>query len=88
VLLTVHVTPRSGVDEVVGWRGEVLAVRVTAAPEGGRANVAVCKLLSKTLRLPKSGVRVVRGTTGRTKVLEVDADEEALHRALGVPPLD
>ncbi len=36
--LAVHVTPKSGRDEVVGWRGSELAVRVTAPPEGGKAN--------------------------------------------------
>jgi uncharacterized protein YggU (UPF0235/DUF167 family) len=45
--LAVHVTPRSGRDEVSGWRGAELSVRVTVAPEGGKANVAVCILVAK-----------------------------------------
>jgi len=86
VLLDVHVTPKSGRDEVVGWRGERLAVRVRAAPESGRANEAVCKVISAALGLPKSGVSVARGSAGRTKVLEIDADEADVRRVFGSPP--
>ena len=86
MLLKVHVTPKSGADEVSGWRGDALVVRVRAAPEGGKANEAVCRVVSAALGVPKSSVRVVRGTTGRQKVLEIDADEAAAARAFGSPP--
>ena len=57
--LAVHVTPRSGRDEVCGWRGTELAVRVTVAPEGGKANAAVCVVVAKAL-----GIAEVVGTGG------------------------
>ena len=84
--LAVHVTPKSGRDEVVGWRGSELSVRVTAAPESGRANSAVCVTVAKRLGVPKTSVRVVRGETSRHKVLEIStADENALTEAFGAP---
>lgn len=86
MLLSVHVTPKAGRDEVCGWRGDALAVRVRAAPESGRANEAVCKVISAALGVPKSSVRVVRGTSGRQKILEIDEDEAAVARAFGWPP--
>jgi hypothetical protein len=49
-----------------------LSVRVTAPPEDGKANAAVCKLVAKTLGVPKSAVRVVRGESARHKMLEID----------------
>jgi uncharacterized protein len=70
--LAVHATPKSGRDEVVGWRGSELSVRVTAAPEGGKANAAVCKVIASALGVSKSSVRVVRGDVSRHKILEVD----------------
>ncbi|MDO9556836.1 MAG: DUF167 domain-containing protein [Coriobacteriia bacterium] len=78
VRMTLHVTPKSGRDEIVGWRGGELFVRVTAPPEDGKANAAVCKLVAKRLGVPKSAVRVVRGDTSRHKMLEIDgiAEEE------------
>ena len=84
--LAVHVTPRSGRDEVSGWRGAELSVRVTVPPEGGKANAAVCIVVAKVLGVPKSTVRVVRGETARHKILRIDGvDDAALHEAFGEP---
>jgi len=70
--IAVHITPKSGRDEVAGWRGGELSVRVTAAPEGGKANAAACALLARSLGVPKSAVRVVRGESSRHKQIEID----------------
>ncbi len=84
--LSVHVTPKSGRDEVVGWRGEELQVRVTAPPEGGKANAAVCKTLAAALGVPKSAVRVLRGETSRHKSVEIEGvDESDVRAAFGEP---
>ncbi|HEY5540717.1 MAG TPA: DUF167 domain-containing protein [Coriobacteriia bacterium] len=69
--LAVHVTPRSGRDEVVGWRGSELSVRVSSAPEGGKANAAACKVIASALGVPKTSVRVIRGETARHKILDI-----------------
>ena len=83
-MLPVRVTPRAGRDEVEGWRGEELAVRVTTAPEGGKANARVCEVVAAKLGIPKSTVRVVRGHSSRHKVLEVlTMDDEQLASSLG-----
>jgi uncharacterized protein (TIGR00251 family) len=82
--IAVHVTPRSGRDELCGWSGDELSVRVTVPPDAGRANAAVVALVGKALGVPKSAVRVVRGETSRHKMLEVDGiDQDALRRLLG-----
>jgi len=84
--MPVHVTPRSGRDEVGGWRGAELTVRVTVAPEGGKANTAVCVVIAKALGIAKSSVRVVRGTTSRHKLLRIDGvDEATLLSTFGEP---
>jgi uncharacterized protein (TIGR00251 family) len=84
--LAVHVTPRSGADEVVGWRGSELSVRVTSAPEGGKANAAVAKVVASAMGVPKTSVRVLRGQTARHKVLEIaGAADEDVTAAFGRP---
>ncbi len=84
--IAVHVTPRAGRDEVAGWRGGELSVRVTVAPEGGRANAAACATLAAALGVPKTSVRVVRGETSRHKQVEIDGmTEEKVHAVLGGP---
>lgn len=61
-------------------------MRVTAPPEGGKANAAACRVVASALHLPKSAVRVIRGDTSRHKTLEVDGAEPAqIALALGEP---
>lgn len=82
--IAVHVAPRSGRDELCGWSGDELSVRVTAPPDAGRANAAVSVLVGKALGMPKTSVRVVRGETSRHKLLEVDGvDQDTVERLLG-----
>lgn len=84
--VAVHVTPKAGRDEVVGWRGGELQVRVAVAPEGGKANAAVCVLLGGVLGVAKSNVRVVRGETSRHKLIEVaGVTDDQLREAFGEP---
>lgn len=71
VLLRVRVQPRAGQDEVVGWDGATLRVRVSAAPVDGEANEAVRVLVARSFRVPQSAVALVRGARGRDKLLRI-----------------
>jgi uncharacterized protein YggU (UPF0235/DUF167 family) len=82
VRIRVRVVPRSSRESLEVDDGGGLRVRVSAAPEGGKANAAVCSVLAKALGVPKSAVRVVRGESARDKVLEVDGDDAAVTAAL------
>ncbi len=85
--LHVHVTPKAGRDEIAGWRGGELSVRVTAPPEDGKATAAVCKIVAKSLGVAKSSVRVTRGEVSRHKTLEVEGvDDARIAAAFGEPP--
>jgi hypothetical protein len=75
--ITVRATPRSGRDSIAAGAGGVYLVRVTAPPDEGRANAAVCKLVAEALGVPKTAVTVVRGHTARTKQLEVEGLSQA-----------
>ena len=90
--LAVRVTPKGGRDAVDGWAldpaGRVyLKVRVSAAPSDGEANAALIAFLAKTLKRPKSALRIASGETSRLKVVEIEGlDEAQLVAALGQPP--
>lgn len=72
VRFTVRVQPRASRARVDGVHGDAWRVRVQAPPVEGAANEAVCDLLAEALEVPKRQVRLVSGTSGRTKVVEVD----------------
>lgn len=85
--IAVVVSPRASSNEVVGWKTdsagkEELAVRVTTAPEGGKATKDVCALLAKKLGVPKSAVTCTRGQASRHKQIEVEGltDSEVVER--------
>ncbi|TMQ57364.1 MAG: DUF167 domain-containing protein [Candidatus Eisenbacteria bacterium] len=76
--LKLRVTPKSRANEVAGVRADgALLVRVTTAPEDGRANEAVIRLLSETLGLPRGAIRLVGGASSREKWVELDGIDEA-----------
>jgi uncharacterized protein YggU (UPF0235/DUF167 family) len=80
------VTPGARKDELAGWQGTALKVRVRAAPERGKANDAVCALIAEKLGLPLRSVLVERGHTSRGKLLLVDGlEEQEMLRRLGAP---
>lgn len=55
----------------VEWMGALLKVKVTAAPEKGRANDAVIELLAQRLGLNSNAFNLVSGHTSPLKTLEV-----------------
>ena len=85
--LTVRLTPNGGRDQVDAWERDAdgmltLKARVSAPPEGGKANKALIALLAKSLRLPKTSISIASGDTSRTKNLRIDADPEVVFEKL------
>jgi uncharacterized protein (TIGR00251 family) len=70
--LKVRAKPGARRDAVEGVHDRALKVSVTAAPERGKANESIEKLLSRALGIPRGSVRVVSGLTGRNKVVEIE----------------
>jgi len=69
--LRLRVSPGAARSELVGRHGSAWKVRVSAAPERGRANDAVVRLLASRLDVPRASLSVVSGHAGRDKVVEL-----------------
>jgi uncharacterized protein len=74
-------------NEGLEWLGDLLKVKVRAAPEKGRANAAVETLLAQRLALPPSSVRIVAGFGSPLKTVDISAiaDLPALRQKLQLP---
>lgn len=84
VRLRVRVSPGAKRPGVVGRHGDAWKLRVSAAPEGGRANDAVIRLLADTLGLPPASVTLVSGHGGRDKIVKLSGLEpEQIEQRLG-----
>jgi uncharacterized protein YggU (UPF0235/DUF167 family) len=69
--LRLRVSPGAARTELAGRYGDAWKVRVNVAPERGRANDAVVRLLEARLRMPRGSVSVVAGSASRDKVVEL-----------------
>ena len=82
MLVALKVTPKSGINRIEGLvsdgEGVRLRLRVTAAPEKGKANEAVMKLIAKAWGLPKSTLSIASGETAPLKMLLVRGDSASL----------
>ncbi len=81
--LEVRLQPGARADRLDGLEtladgATVLKARVTAPPEGGKANAALVKLLAKRWKLAKSDIRLLAGETSRRKSLLLRGDPQVL----------
>ena len=78
------VYPGAGRNEVTGFAGDVLQVKIKAAPEKGKANRELVDFLSGLLGIKRSSLTVVKGETSRHKLLAIEGltPSEAIKRLL------
>ena len=82
--LSLKVAAGSSADGIQGWLGNALKVRVTAAPERGKANTAVLEILAEALGLPRQAIRIVSGHGSSRKIVEIEGlSETEVRRLLG-----
>ncbi len=68
--LALKVTPGARSESIV-LGSDAVMVKVRAKPADGEANAAVLALLAEALDLPTSRLRMLRGATGRIKLVLV-----------------
>lgn len=69
--IAVKAVPGARRDQVVGRLGDRLKVRVSAPPEDGKANQAICRLLATELGVKGRDVEVTRGHASAEKTVRV-----------------
>ncbi len=80
--LKVKVVPGSSRDQIAGWLGDALKIKVTAPPERGKANEAVIAIVAERLGLPASDLEIVAGHGATMKDLSIRGiDDDALNHA-------
>ena len=68
--LALRVTPGARSEAIELGEGRVL-LKVRAKPHGGAANEAVLALLAQALGVATSRLRMLRGATGRDKLVQL-----------------
>jgi len=84
--ITVKVHPRAKRTAVTGRLGDAYKIDLAAPPVEGKANAECERFLAELAGVPRAGVRVVSGQTGRMKVVDVGGiAAEELARLLTAP---
>ena len=71
VRVRVKAVPGSSRTRIVGLLGDHLKVQLAAAPQDGKANDALCRLLAEVLGVPLRQVVVVEGASRPRKIVAV-----------------
>lgn len=74
--IKIKAQPNASQNEIAGFMGDALKIRVNATPQSGKANKAIENLLVQKLALKKSQVRIVSGLTHPHKIVEITGMSE------------
>lgn len=70
--LTLKVIPKSSKNEISGMlKDGSLKIKITAAPEKGKANAAICEFLAAEFGVPKRNIEIVKGETSSSKLIVI-----------------
>jgi uncharacterized protein len=70
-LISIKLVPYSQNNEIVGWEGDELKIRINEIPEAGKANKALIAFLGKTLKIAPSRISIIRGLANRHKKVHI-----------------
>jgi uncharacterized protein (TIGR00251 family) len=70
-MLQVRVTPRSSTNRIAGVEGDLLRVRLNAAPVDGAANAALRAYLAECFGVRRADVLLEKGVTARQKRVRI-----------------
>ena len=82
--ISLHVQPSASKNEVLGFTGSVLRVKVAAPPVRDKANKELVTFLSQILGVNKGALTIIHGRASRNKVLTIDglSEEQIVKRLL------
>ena len=82
--ILLHVHPGAPGNEVVGFTGGVLRIKVAAPPVRDKANKELIAFLSQILGVSKGALTIIHGRASKNKVLAIEgmSQEQIMKRLL------
>lgn len=75
LIVRLKIIPNSSRNEII-WENEGLKVKITAQPIENKANKALIEFLSKTLKIAKSNIQIIKGEMNKEKTLFISGIDE------------
>ncbi len=68
IVAVIKISPNAKKNEIIKTENE-LKIKITAQPIDGKANKALIEFLSKTFKIPKTSVEIIKGETSKEKTI-------------------
>ena len=75
LIVKLKIVPNSSKNDIVLEEG-FIKVKVTAQPIENKANKALVEYLSKTFKVPKTKIEIVKGDTSKEKTISIKIIDE------------
>lgn len=73
--LSVQISANAPRNQIVGWQGDRLKIKVKAPAVEGKANAELLRFLGETLEIRPNSLQIVRGETAKLKVIRIEGIE-------------
>lgn len=68
IIIKVKIVPNSSKNDII-LEDEFIKVKITAQPIENKANKALVEFLSKTFKIPKTSITILKGETSKEKTI-------------------
>jgi len=78
IIVNIKISPNAKKNEIIK-DGDITKIKITAQPIDGKANKALVEYLSKTFKVPKTSIKIIKGETSKEKTILFEVlDEDKL----------
>ncbi|MBO5739315.1 YggU family protein [bacterium] len=81
LIIKIKIVPNSSKNDIILEEG-FIKVKVTAQPIENKANKALVEFLSKSFKLPKSNIEIIKGDTSKEKTLLLRISDKEKQKAI------
>ena len=81
LIIKLRIVPNSSKNDIV-LEDEFIKVKVTAQPIENKANKALIEFLSKSFRVPKTNIEILKGETSKEKTVSIKVNDETKRREI------
>lgn len=75
IIANIKISPNAKKNEIIKTDNEV-KIKITAQPIDGKANKALIEYLSKTFKIPKTSISIIKGETSKEKTVLFNVTDE------------
>lgn len=75
LIINIKIIPNSSKNEII-QEGDCAKVKITARPIENKANKALIEFLSKTFKVAKTNIQIIKGETSKLKTLLFKVDDK------------